>query len=79
MNYYIFTTDEGKSRIKAIMGPYPSERRAQDVADDIEGEPEIVPLVTRDLAAATRKIKHMFWRRTKDLDGALRKVGHKVG
>ena len=78
MAYYIFTTDEKKTRIKAIMGPYPSEYRAQEVADDLEGESEIVKLGTIDLSVATRKIKHMFLRRTKDLDSALKPVRHKV-
>ena len=78
MSFYIVATDEKKQRIKAITGPYTSEREAQEVADDVEGETEIVSLSTVDLSAATRKIKHIFFRRTKDLDRSMRKVGHKV-
>jgi hypothetical protein len=63
-----------------ILGPFNSEEEANEKAiSDLHGyQYEIVPLDTRNKAAASGKLKAVILHDTRDLGQAIQRIKHKV-
>ena len=75
MYYIVSKTDDGK---EVLLGPKQSKYRAEEFADEMTAETEVISFPTRNLARATQmyKAKRLENMPDKDVNKVPRRVAH---
>jgi hypothetical protein len=74
--YWILTLDSESGR-PIVLGPYGTEAEANEIGFSKIGTSfEVIPLQTRNVAAATKVLKHRRFVETERLQEALKRARH---
>lgn len=75
--YWIRAVDERGRTV--VHGPHSSEQEAYSFGyEKLDGNFSVIPIKTRDLASATRRIKAMKLDETGDLTASIQRARHKI-
>jgi len=77
--YIVAKADAGSKTRMILLGPYPTEEKAFEVATDkLNTTFDVIELNTRDRNAATQILRHRVLNDSKDISLSIRRMRHQV-